>query len=64
MTREEAAAVAADLEGAVVDVCELVAGVLVLELRYRGTDDGAKRIAFSITHAVCDDWPWPEPAAA
>jgi hypothetical protein len=60
MTRAEAAALAEAIQGARVEDARVVAGVLILELFHRGTDDDAKRIAFPVAAAVADDWPWPE----
>lgn len=45
MTRKEAAELAAAIQGAQVRDARVEAGVLILELFHRGTDDAAKRIA-------------------
>lgn len=62
MTRAEAVELAEAIHGATVKDARLQAGVLILELFHRGTDDGAKRIAVSIASVAADSWPWPQGA--
>jgi hypothetical protein len=48
----------AALEGAIVNHAELRDGFVVLELRFRGTEDGAVRLVIPGEHCVATEWPW------
>lgn len=63
LTRKEARDLVDAIHGAHVESAELVAGVIVLELFHRGTDDGARRVVFAINRATADAWPWPDETA-
>jgi hypothetical protein len=60
ITRAEAERLVEAVIGARVDAASVVSGVLVLELFHRETDDGAYRLAVSLSGACADEWPWPQ----
>ena len=59
LTREQARALADGLPGAVVQDARVDAGVIILELAHRGTDDGRVRLIVSAASLIADRWPWP-----
>jgi hypothetical protein len=60
ITRDQGDHLADELHGARVIAVERVAGVLVLELGHRGTDDGTWRLAINLSGIEADPWPWPQ----
>ena len=59
LTREAQELVEA-VKAARVESAEVYAGLIVLEFFHKGTDDGARRLAFNLSGAVVDEWPWPQ----
>jgi hypothetical protein len=63
LTRE-AHELAEAIHGARVASAEVFAGIVVIEFFHKGTDDDARRLAFNLSGAIVDEWPWPRGAPA